>query len=182
MKKVIVFILLVFILSMPVCAEDNYSKQYDNIGADHLQDGLDAETREILNENGINAKDFNWTDKLSDKGVIEHIWQFITDGAKTPVKAGVLIASIMFLALTLIALTLNLIIAPRVDQTFNLFYIGPHHPCELPILSTIYQSTPFIVFLLLYVLGYTAVALLVMALLWGGIILARKTNKKQETL
>ena len=91
-------------------------------------------------------------------------------------------ASIMFLALTLIALTLNLIIAPRVDQTFNLFYIGPHHPCELPILSTIYQSTPFIVFLLLYVFGYTAVALLVTALLWGGIILARKTNKKQETL
>lgn len=101
MKKIIVFILLFFILSVPVCADDNYSKQYDNIGADHLQDGLDNETRDFLNENGINAKDSNWTDKLSEKGVIEHIWQFITDGAKTPIKAGVLIASIMFLAAAL---------------------------------------------------------------------------------
>ena len=91
-------------------------------------------------------------------------------------------ASIMFLGLLVIAVVLNLIIAPRVDQVFNLFYIGPHHPCELPILSSIYQKVPFVAFVLIYGVGYTAVALLIMAILWGIIIFARKINKKKETL
>lgn len=101
MKKIIVFIIFAVVCCVSVSAETDYSKQYENIGADRCQDGLDEETRDFLNTNGIDASDLNWTDKLSEKSVLEHIWQFITSGAKTPIKAGVLITSIMFFAAAL---------------------------------------------------------------------------------
>lgn len=97
MKKIIVFFVFLCLLYTPVRAVDNYSKQYDEIGAGALQDGLNQETKEFLNENGIDAKDSDWTEKLTDKNVITHILQFITGGAKAPIKIGILIASVIFL-------------------------------------------------------------------------------------
>lgn len=103
MKKIIVFIILAYFLCMPVYADGNYITQYENIGADKLSDTLDEQTREFFEENGIDAKDYNWVNKLTNGNVLKYIWSFVTNGAKAPIKTGVLVASIIFLSAALTA-------------------------------------------------------------------------------
>lgn len=45
-----------------------------------------------------------------------------------------------------------------IDATFNMFYIGPYYECTLPVLSGIYPKVPYIVFALIYVLGFALIA------------------------
>ncbi|MBQ4065400.1 MAG: YwaF family protein [Clostridia bacterium] len=40
------------------------------------------------------------------------------------------------------------------EETFNMFYISPHHPCTLPILSDVYAKVPYPVFLVIYLAGF----------------------------
>ncbi|MBQ8739935.1 MAG: hypothetical protein IJY79_00070, partial [Clostridia bacterium] len=103
MKKIIVFIIVACVLSMPIYADDSYITQYENVGADKLVDNLDGQTREFFEENGIDASDYTWVNKLTSGSVFEYIWSFVTSGAKTPVKTGVLVASIIFLSAALTA-------------------------------------------------------------------------------
>ena len=103
MKKIIVIFVLMFVLALPVCAEDSYATQYDNVGADRLSESLDEQTREFFEQNGIDAKDAGWVNNLTTSSVMSHIWQFVTSGAKTPIKTGVLVASIIFLTAALTA-------------------------------------------------------------------------------
>lgn len=102
MKKIVIFILMAFLLSLPVNA-DNYTTQYDNVRANELEGSLDEQTREFFGKAGIDAKDPNWVNRITNGGVLKHIWQLVTGGIKTPVKTGVLIASIIFLTASLTA-------------------------------------------------------------------------------
>lgn len=101
MKKLTLILALFFVFSLPVCAQSNYESQYENLGISSLKSALDEETLEFFEQNDIDAKNPNWVNNLSSKGVIAHIWRFITSGAKTPIKTGVLIASIIFLSAAL---------------------------------------------------------------------------------
>lgn len=102
MKKLIVIFILLFVFSLPVCA-DSYSEQYKNIGGDRLNDSLDQSVDDFLNDNEISPDNIGWVNKLTQKNVLSHIWQFVMGGAKTPFKAGVLIACIIFLSAALSA-------------------------------------------------------------------------------
>ena len=68
-----------------------------------------------------------------------------------------------FVAVLAVAMTLNvavhyaLLFAGRND-TFNLFFISPFHDCHLPILSLVRDVTPYTVFLLVYMVGFSLVA------------------------
>ena len=44
------------------------------------------------------------------------------------------------------------------DDSFNMFYISPYFDCTLPVLSSIYPKVPYIVFALIYILGFTVIA------------------------
>ncbi len=103
MKKIIVILVLIFLLALPVGAQDNYVTQYQNVGANKLEDGLDEQTRKFFDENGIDAKDHSWVNRLTSSSVLSHIWQFVTKGAKAPFKTGVLVASVIFLSAALTA-------------------------------------------------------------------------------
>lgn len=103
MKKVIVFLILILLFSLPIRAESVYSTQYENVGADSIKDGIDKETLDFLSENNIDAKDPGWVNNLTVKSVFAHIGQFVKNGAKTTVKSGVLISSIIFLSAALTA-------------------------------------------------------------------------------
>ncbi|MBO5212205.1 MAG: YwaF family protein [Clostridia bacterium] len=46
-------------------------------------------------------------------------------------------------------------------ETFNMFYISKTHGCELPVLGTIAEKAPYIVFLMSYVIGFSVVSLIV---------------------
>ena len=85
---------------------------------------------------------------------------------------------IVFACMSAAAIALDLII-PRLvpDQTFNMFYISPLFPSTLPVLSSIYPKVPWIVFFLLYLIGFTLVAFLVFLAAKG---IARLTGGKKK--
>ena len=72
--------------------------------------------------------------------------------------SGVIVLGVMIAS----ALLLNLIVPTFVkDETFNMFYISPYFDCTLPILSGIYNKVPYLIFLLIYALGFALAGLLV---------------------
>ena len=60
-----------------------------------------------------------------------------------------------------IAMILNAIVPNFTEETFNMFYFSPKFPCTLPLLSLIYPKVPYLVFLLLYILGFCLVAFII---------------------
>lgn len=62
------------------------------------------------------------------------------------------------------AMIMNEIMYPILKEsgeTFNMFYISSHYTCELPILIDIQPKVPYLVFLMLYVIGFTIVGFIV---------------------
>ena len=66
---------------------------------------------------------------------------------------------IVFAVCLAVAMALNFIVPNFTDETFNMFYISPKFDCSLPVLESIYPKVPYIVFLLLYIVGYSIVGL-----------------------
>lgn len=71
-----------------------------------------------------------------------------------------------FLILLTIAVTSNIIVYNifqklSIDETFNMFYVGPYFPSTLPLLSIIYPLVPYIVFLLLYTIGFILISYII---------------------
>lgn len=97
MKKIIVIVIVMCLFAMPVYAQDSYATHYKNVGGETLDDNLDEQTREFFEQNGIDAQNPDWVNNLTQGGVVNHICEFVTGGIKLPVKAGVLIAGIIFL-------------------------------------------------------------------------------------
>ncbi len=67
----------------------------------------------------------------------------------------------VFVVLLLIAVGLNVIMPKFVEETFNMFYVGPKYPCSLLILGDIYTKVPYPVFLCVYTFGFMLLALIV---------------------
>ncbi len=103
MKKTVVIIWIMLLLSLTVCAQSDYETQLQSIGGQAVNDGLDQSVRELFEDSGINIADSGWVNRLTDKNVLSHIWQFVTGGIKNTVKTGVLIAAIIFLSAALSA-------------------------------------------------------------------------------
>jgi hypothetical protein len=49
---------------------------------------------------------------------------------------------------------LNAIVPTFTNDTFNMFFISWKYPCTLPVLSDIYPKVPYIIFLLIYIVGF----------------------------
>lgn len=103
MRKIFIFMILACVLALPVSADNNYDTQYDNVGAGELENSLDGQTRVFFDQNGIDAKNPDWVNRITSGSVLRHIWQLITGGMKAPFKTGVLVASIIFLSASLTA-------------------------------------------------------------------------------
>lgn len=52
------------------------------------------------------------------------------------------------------AMILNAIVPTFTSDTFNMFFISWKYPCTLPVLSSIYPKVPYIIFLLIYIVGF----------------------------
>lgn len=63
-------------------------------------------------------------------------------------------ATYVFISLVTIALIANEIVYKAGITTLNMFFISPYGTNHLPILSTIQQTQPYIVFLLCYIVGF----------------------------
>ena len=70
-----------------------------------------------------------------------------------------------------------------IEATFNMFFVSPYFANHLPILSGIYANSPYVVFLIIYVVGFTLVAYLMLiiamllSILKRRILLCYKKNK-----
>ena len=90
----------------------------------------------------------------------------------------------VFCSFAAVAMLLNVIVHAMfvnrgiMDQTFNMFYISPYYDCILPVLSSVYKSVPYPVFLMVYLLGFAAVSARVFGIEKGILMLAMKSKKE----
>lgn len=104
MKKVLFFILLTLIFALPVSAADNtYSNTYETVGGDNLLQSLDQSVQDFFDQNGIDPSDYNWVNRLTDKNVLSHIFEFLTGGIKTPLKMGITVIGVILITAALTA-------------------------------------------------------------------------------
>ena len=69
----------------------------------------------------------------------------------------------VFLLLSGVALISNLVIYQFVPNGgFNMFYISPYYDCIIPILGFIKNYVPYVVFLLLYLCGFSAISYVIL--------------------
>ncbi len=103
-KKLIFIIAFLLLFSINALAEEDnsakefYNNQYKNSGADGMQSALPDETRNFLNQNGINPEDSGFVNRLTAENVFSHIWSFIRSGAKAPLVSGAGILAIALLS------------------------------------------------------------------------------------
>ena len=78
------------------------------------------------------------------------------------------------------AMLLNEVVPRYIDESFNMLYISPYFPCTLPILSTIYSLAPYSIFLLIYLLGFSGIAIGILYTSKGIIRLIQKQPNKTK--
>ena len=72
----------------------------------------------------------------------------------------------VFFVMLLIATVLDIAVYKHLvsignTETFNMFFISPYFDCTLPILSIIYDNVPYIVFYLIYMLGFVLISYII---------------------
>ena len=74
-------------------------------------------------------------------------------------------AMAIFSVLVVIALIMNIIFHSTGNTaTFNMFYISPYLPCTLPILNIIYDKVPYVIFLVIYFIGFSLAGCLIFSI------------------
>ncbi len=102
-------------------------------------------------------------------GILMYAVRAVKADYKTPLKG-----TAVFSAFIATAITLNIIFKDK--DGFNMFYIDIEG-CELPLLGSIFETVPYIVFLLIYIIGFAVAASLVFLAALGIIKLSKKVRK-----
>lgn len=111
----------------------------------------------FIKEIGINIQTMYWHSSMVVIGFMLLVTKSIKFDIKTFLKA-----LLVFCIMIAMALAMNIIWHYCGDeQKFNMFYISPYLKCELVVLDGIYESLPYPVFLLLYILAFSVVALII---------------------
>lgn len=95
-------------------------------------------------------------------------------------KSVAVFAGAVALAILLNEAVYSAFIANGIDDTFNMFYISRHFECTLPILSAIYPKVPYIVFGLIYILGFAVISVILYFIQKGIILLFGKNKVKND--
>ena len=113
LRIIIAFCFISAILTFSVNAEEMnsteefYAEQYKNSGAEDLEDNLPDSAKDYFSENGIAPSDYNWVNSLSAESVFHHILNFISSGAKAPLRAGAGIIAIILISAALSAVEIK---------------------------------------------------------------------------
>jgi hypothetical protein len=102
---------------------------------------------------------------------------FLDATGKVEIKIQSLFRAIpVFLTLATMAVVMNFIYGDY--DVFNMFFIAPGGSCDIPVLSLLHGNVPYPVFLLIYAIGFTTVAGLMLVLAYGVSNLAKLINNK----
>lgn len=108
---------------------------------------------------GINIQTMFWHSSMFVIGFMLLATRSVEFKFKTILKA-----TIVFIIMVAMALIMNIIWHYcGTDASFNMFYISPYLPCTLVILDVIYKSTPYVIFLMIYILGFMLAATLMLS-------------------
>ena len=119
--------------------------------------------------------------------VVIGVFMYVSGRAKLSHKT-ILQALPTFAILVGVAMTANLLYGAFGDpnQTFNMFFISPYYPCTLPVLSMFYGQVPYVIFLAIYVFGFSLAGYVMSLLAIGAAklheVVIKKFTPKQETL
>lgn len=119
--------------------------------------------------------------------VVIGVFMYVSGRAKLSHKT-ILQALPTFAILVGVAMTANLLYGAFGDpnQSFNMFYISPYYPCTLPVLSMFYGQVPYVIFLAIYVFGFSLAGYVMCLLAIGAAklheVVIKKFTPKQETL
>lgn len=67
----------------------------------------------------------------------------------------------VFAIMATVALILNVSIHKITDEDFNMFFISPYFQSTLPVLSSVWSKIPYPLFLVLYLVGFSAAAFVI---------------------
>lgn len=98
LKFTAVFVFLVFSLSLTATATNVYEQNYQQSGLEEIFSTLPKEVKEFLGKNDIDMQNSDWTKKLTEKGVIASILDFLRSGAKKPLTALCEIIGVLIIA------------------------------------------------------------------------------------
>lgn len=68
------------------------------------------------------------------------------------------------------------------DETFNMFYVSPYFECTLPVYSLIHNSVPFPLNLIIYIVGFSVAAFVILLIAMGVKALAGKLRKSEKVV
>lgn len=112
-KTLILFCLLYALLGTGVNAQEIdpsdefYKEQFKNSGAEDLEYSLPDPAKDYFSQNGIDPSDYNWVNNISAENVFKHILNFISSGAKAPLKAGAGIIAVILISAALSSVELK---------------------------------------------------------------------------
>lgn len=135
MKKLLVFLILIFAFSVSVSAQDNiYVSQVEKSGLNGTAEQLSDETRQILQDLGLDEDNGFNPQNLDSANVFSKILSFFKDGGKAPFKAMLsMIAVMILLSLTSFAAEKSAV-NPALSYVFALVICGT---AVFPIISCI---------------------------------------------
>lgn len=119
--------------------------------------------------------------------VVIGVFMYVSGRTKLSHKT-ILQALPTFVTLVSVAMTANLLYGAFGDpnQTFNMFFISPYYPCTLPVLSMFYGQVPYVIFLALYIFGFSLAGYVMSLLAMGAAkaheVVLKKLTPKKETL
>lgn len=97
MKKIIFLIIFIVLFSFNASAEVAYNEWYDQSGAKEIFESLPDAANKVIEDLEIDMEDATWINKLTPESVFSEIWNFVKTGAKTPLKCGAAMLSVMLL-------------------------------------------------------------------------------------
>jgi len=112
----------------------------------------------FTSEIGINIQTMFWHSSMFMIGFLLLATRTVEFKFKTVLKATIVFAIMVSMALIMDILWHFY----GTKSSFNMFYISPYYPCTLPLLEIIYANTPYVVFLLIYIIGFMLVASIMM--------------------
>lgn len=119
----------------------------------------------------LNHHSMLWHSSMVAAGFMLHATKTVTPSFKS-----LLSATAVFAALSAVAVILNFSLGDKV----NLFYISPYVPFTVPIVKLIWESVPYPVYLILYLIGFGIAAGIMFAVSYGASRAFRVRRKNSD--
>ncbi|MBQ0084451.1 MAG: hypothetical protein KBS52_06800 [Clostridiales bacterium] len=99
MKRIIVFVLLIFLFCLPVSAQESiYSDMYDLSGLESAENCLPKEAKSILERGGITPDNSDWYEKIEMQSVFKTVWEIAKGGFEKPLKNAAVTAALILIS------------------------------------------------------------------------------------